>query len=765
MNTNLDQRFIDFLAKREITCDLQDFLYPSLKMLLNPLDLNGMFDAVEKIRKAIASNKKILVFGDYDCDGISAACILTMYLKSKGSNVDAFIPSRFEDGYGLSSSTIAEICANNKPDLLITVDLGVTAINEVEELKNLGIDVIITDHHEPIEKLPDCILIDAKVPGQKYAFDGLCGAGVALKIVEAMEGRKFVENYIDICAIATIGDIVPLVSENRVIAKLGLEKINRGEGMASIKFLMNKLNITKLTSEDVSFRIVPRLNASGRMDNGKKVLDFLIEQDPDKLEELYSKLDEDNNKRLAEISVGAERIEQELKNIDINNNSAILVVGDFHQGVLGILASRVCHDYNRPAIIFSKTEEGTLKGSGRSTGTINVHSILCELSHLFIRFGGHKMAVGLELLPENFEEFKKQFNQKIKETTSPSDFVVERNCDIEITEEDINLKFINNLKLLEPFGCGNEKPIFMLKTNGLICEQMKGKNYKHYRLHTKSGKQITAFNAHKHIEMLKNPCPKNLYIDLEVNEYNGKRYPGAKLKDVQFTGNTFTFNQKLVNASSVLNRYLSLNNKNSNLKCVHLSEIKLLEKAEELASTGFGTAIICQSQKQLEKLLSSDTIKKGYIVTDTFAENKQNCIIIKSTGVQTAEIGYTNYLFFRSAIKNEHYLFDNTKVVYDQNLFNDTNLVVCDRKVMGVCYNLIVSSYQSIFANDIFEFAEKLSYLEKSLSVSQILFALLVFADLGFITISGITNTTISVNDKEKTDLTESKFYKEFLRE
>ncbi len=764
MKTTLDPRLIEFLNNRGITDTLDDFLNPNIKMLLNPFDLNGMYDAVEKLRKAIEMNKKILVFGDYDCDGISAACILVLYLKSKGACVDAFIPSRFEDGYGLSSSTISEICQIGKPDLLITVDLGITAVKEVEQLKQLGIDVIITDHHEPMENLPNCTVIDAKIPGQKYGFDGLCGAGVALKIVEAMESKKYVERYLDICAIATIGDIVPLINENRVIAKLGLEKINKGECLESIKFLINKLELGNLSSEDVSFRLVPRLNASGRMDNGKKVLDFLVETNPNKLEELYSQIELDNNKRLTEISNGIENIETQLKNVDVVSDYCVLVCGDFHQGVLGILASRVCHDYNRPCIIFTKTEDGTLKGSGRSIDGINIHSILSDLQHLLIRFGGHKMAIGIELLPQNFEEFKQEFNSRLKQNYSANEFLVNYHYDIEITDADINLKFINNLKMLEPFGCGNEKPSFMLKANNLICEQMKGKNYKHYKLHTINNKQIVAFNAYKHIEMLKSNSSKQLFVELEVNVYNGKKYPCCKLKDVKFDDKTFTFNNKLVNASSIVNRYLSYRNTSCNLQFKHLNEESLIQVAETLAKDKFGTVIICQNQRQLELLLNNPIIKQNYIVSSSFLVNKQNCIIIKSTGVQSAENGYKNYIYLKSGTRNEHFLFDNTKFVYDQSTLNNLKLASCDRKIMGICYNLIVKNHEGIFANDIFEFAEKLNKYDKSLNLNQILFAILVFDDLDFISVSGITDVQIKINNKEKNNLNNSKFYRDFTK-
>ena len=760
MKFSLDQRLIDFLDSRGIHKNgIQDFLFPKINKMNNPYDLNNMQEAVKKIKDAIASNKRILVFGDYDCDGISAAAILVLYLKSKGARVSAFIPNRFDDGYGLSKDTIKEFCSNGKPDLVITVDLGITAVAEVEELKSRGIDVIVTDHHEPCEELPKCTVIDAKVPGQKYSFNGLCGAGVALKLVEALENRSYITKYLDICSIATIGDIVPLVDENRIIAKLGLEKINSGNCLPSIKFLLNKLSLETISSEDVSFKIVPKLNASGRMDKGQKVLDFLIETDEKRLEELYVSIDADNEQRLYEIATGNQKVTDQLKNIDLTNYPAILVKGDFHQGVLGILASRVCHDYNRPTIVFTETEEGTYKGSGRSVGNIDIHGILSSMSDLFVRFGGHKMAIGLEITKENYDKFYQLFNQKLKETTLPNDYEIHDEYDIEIFENDINLKFIKELKMLEPFGCENEKPILMLKADKLVVEQMRGKNYKHYKIFTKSGKQIVAFAASKYVEHLKSDNTKQLFVDLDISNYGGKTLPNCKLISVKFDDKTFDFSNEIASASAIINRYLSINNKNI-INCNHYSTDKLIKKAEELASNKFGTIIICQSQEMLDKLLESDIIVNNYQLCERPMSNKHNCIVLKSAGLQEYIYGYNNYIFMNTYLRREHLFFKNNCNVYDQMINSDYKIKV-DRKIMSICYKTIQNNCKNIYANDIFELAQKLCYLSSGIQLSQMLLAILTFAEIGVIAINSITDPKIDVIYGAKSNLDKSRLYKE----
>ena len=763
MKINLDKRITDFLLSRGMSnSGIEEFLYPKLSKTLNPYDLNGMKEAVEKIKAAISNNKKILIFGDYDCDGISAASILVLYLKEKNARVDAYIPNRFDDGYGLSTETIDDICSKSKPDLLITVDLGVTAVKEVEELKSRGIDVIVTDHHEPAEEIPDCIVIDAKIPNQNYDFNGLCGAGVALKLVEALENKKFVEKYLDICAIATIGDIVPLIGENRIYSKFGLEKINNGDCLPSIKFLLEKLNLSNITSEDISFKIVPRLNASGRMDNGKKVLDFLIETDAAKLEELYENINEDNEKRLSEISQGNAIIQEKLKDIDLLNSNAILINGDFHQGVLGILASRICHDYNVPSIIFTRTNDGTLKGSGRSVDNVDIHSILLEMSDLFIRFGGHKMAIGLEILPENFDKFKEIFNQKLNGLINKK--AHDQNYDIEISDADINLKFIEQIKMLEPFGCENEKPVFMLKEGSLACEKLKGKNFKHFKLHTKNNKQIIAFSSYQYIELLKNKCKKKLFVDLDINYFAGKRSASCKLLSVKFDDDCYDFNYQISYANSILTRFLSMQNA-KNVGCYHLQKHELFEKAEELSKSGFGTMIICQNEKDLKLLLANKQIADNYAISTTPMINKQNVIVVKSSGISQRYDGYKNYLFFTTNLKNEHLFFDEHTNVYDLvvSFKKDRNICV-NRKLMGICYKIIKSNQNKIFANDIIEYAENLCYYcnDNNINVCQMIFALLVFYEIGVIEISDFINPEIKTVDGAKSDLNQSKLYNEF---
>ena len=405
----LDERILKYIERKfedDKNFDIEKYLNPSLAELRDAKLLKNIDLAVDKIKTAISENKKILVYGDYDSDGICATTILYLHLKSLGAQVDVFIPNRFDNGYGISVEAIEIVLDEFQPDLIVTVDLGITAVEEVEIIKQEGVDIIITDHHLPLDEVPDCILIDPTYDNKDYGFDGLCGAGVAYKLVEAMSGREVANKYLDIVAIATVGDIVPLVDENRPIAKFGIEKINKGECLKSLTFIKEKLEIEKLSSTDISFKIVPRLNSSGRMDNALKVFNFLIQTEKQALEECYAEIENDNNLRLATIDKSNKLVEKLLKNNNFDEPS-ILLNGDFHEGTVGIVASKIVSDFNKPTIIFAKTENGTLKGSGRSIESIDLHKIISTMADSLINFGGHKMAVGLEIEEDILKNLKK----------------------------------------------------------------------------------------------------------------------------------------------------------------------------------------------------------------------------------------------------------------------------------------------------------------------------------------------------------------------
>ena len=748
--------------------DVDKYLNPSIDDLSDPFLLDGMSEAKQRIEKAFDNNDTIVIYGDYDCDGIVASTILYLYFKSRGVTPYVYIPNRFDDGYGLTPGTISEIKEKYNPNLIVTVDLGITAIKETEELKALGIDVIITDHHEMGEGLPDTIVIDPKVPNQKYPFSGLCGAGVALKLVQALGGLSAVQNYLDLASIATIGDIVPLVGENRAISKLGLDMINSGRARKSIQYLLSAIGLKKVTSTDVAFKIVPRINASGRMAEGKIVFEFLVEEDEAKLFELYSKIEADNAERLLEIQKGNAEIEKVMKSYEFKSTPILLVVGDFHQGVLGILASRICHDYNRPTICFTKTEYGTLKGSGRSIDGVDLHELVLELGGLCVRCGGHKMAIGLELEEAKFEEFKEKIIKLASKKYSEDIYKQEFKYSLEISEKDINKKFIDELSILEPFGCENEKPVFMLKANALEAQQMPGKSFKHYRFLTESGKQIVAFNSAKHVSTLSQSGEKQLIVELELNEYKGKFYPQAILKSSKLIAFDFDETRQENMISSLMNMYASTTETRRPDNIMEFNKRSAIEFIKQNTTSSFTHVVVVDNLFDYSYV--QDLQKLGYLITNTAPLTKENIVLVRPEGLfdESEVSGYEKVFYLRRCFKHEHSaMAKHMKYVYEPEYITKLSAKLTpSRDVMGLCF-VAIKNNLDLLSSSVYEWASKLSQKVKNLSPSELVFALLTFSELGIYSFSveaGEFKVQKSINFESKQELNNSKLYREVER-
>lgn len=753
-----DKRLIDFLEKRYEGkhFDLNKFINVSENDLRDTNNFKNLPEIASKIKSAVSEKKKILIYGDYDSDGICASTILYLYLTSIGASVEVFIPNRFENGYGISVDAIDEIVANYMPDLIITVDLGITAVEEVEILKQEGIDIVITDHHMPLSEVPDCLIADLKLNSEGYGFDALCGAGVAYKLVEAMAGREVANGYLDITAIATIGDIVPLVDENRVIAKLGIDKINSGDCLESIKVLLSKLGIQKLTSADVSFKIVPRINACGRIDNAYKVFEFLIEQDKSKLEAKYEEIEKDNSIRCDYIEKGNAIIEKSLKNIDTSEPS-ILVVGDFHEGVIGILASRICHEYNKPALIFSKTENGTLKASGRSLPGLDIHKIISEMGDLLLNFGGHKMAVGLEIETSTFEEFKRIFNQKISEIAEKNAFLVKNsNYDIEITDDDFSLSFFNQVELLEPFGCENEKPVFMYRQGKMFVEPVSDKAFKHYRAVTSGGNKIIAFGSYSSVQVLKSETNKKLIVDLNLNSYNNKTNVNGVLKDIAIENADISESPVDDFMSAIYNKYYSIFDFENREKYHITSDLSNVIKAK-FSESDFGTVVVASNKEDI-KVLEGLGLENYFTVSPY--KNGQNVIVINPKSVYDLKSvnSYKNIIFLHKYFDDEHLYFTQKLDTYEPDKKLEFPVEISkDRQVFVKVYSLI-KSFEKLQANDVIDLAYRLSLKDQTLNAVQILFCLIVFMELNFLEFSDKLNCTCMLPAK-KMELTSSKVY------
>ena len=755
----VDERILEFIKKKhenEKDFDLEKYLNPSLNDLRDANKLKDIDLAAKKIKDAINDGKRILVYGDYDSDGICAVTILYLHLKNMGANVDVFIPNRFENGYGMSVEAIEEIVSEFAPDLVVTVDLGITAIEEVEILKQEGIDVVVTDHHLPLAEVPDCIIIDPKHDNAEYGFDGLCGAGVAYKLVEALSGKTEANKYLDICAIATVGDIVPLIDENRVIAKFGIDKINNGECLKSLTFLKNKLELERLTSTDISFKIVPRLNACGRMDNALKVFEFLIQTEDKLLEEKYAEIESDNTLRLATIDKGTKIIDELMKKYNFDEPS-ILVHGDFHEGTIGIVASRLCHDYNKPAIVFAKTEDGTLKGSGRSIDKVDLHKIISGMGGMLLNFGGHKMAVGLEIEPENFEVFKEELNKKILEITTPKDFLIDNSrFDIKITDDDLSIGFAKQLEKLEPFGDCNEKPLLMLEQEKMSVMPISEKAFKHYKCFTAKNNALVAFNFYKDSFVCESPAKKQIIVDLSLGQFKGKDKLNLFLKGLSVVEPKFETSKENDFMTALYNKYYSVfdfNNRENYVVCEDLESVIKTKFAE----SEYGTILVATTGEDLEVVKRLGLEK---YVSEKPLKNGQNVVVVSPRQIyELADVfGYKNIIFLHKYFDEEHLFYSQRLKVYENAKNSQIDIKISkEREIFAKVYKL-ATAFVGLKANDVLDFSHKLSLKDGVLSASQILFSLIVFMELNFLEFDDVL-CTISILKSKKTEITSSKFY------
>jgi len=452
------------LVNRGVTepATAQEFLYPDLSHLHPPSKLKGMSDAADRVKRAIADGEKIYIYGDYDVDGITAVSLLMLCLKHLGADVDYYIPHRLDEGYGLSQDGIAEL-KEKGCNLMITVDCGIGATEEVQMANDAGIDVIITDHHEPRGKPPPALaILDPKLEDCDYPFDGLAGVGMAFKLAQAVMGDEdeFLHNQLDLVALGTIADVVPLIGENRIIAKFGLEVMNKME-RAGIRALceVSAVEEGSINVGIVGFRLGPRINAAGRIDSARSAVHLLTTDSYEEALEIAQKLDEVNKERQSiERAILRSAIEQVQKTDLAHENGLVLAAEGWHPGVVGIVASRIQERYYRPTILIALDgDQG--RGSARSIPEFDVFHAISQCSHLLERFGGHRAAAGLSIAKENIGKFRKEFSKIASKMLGQDDLRPKVVMDVEASISHLSMEVVKQLSLLEPHGMGNPRPL------------------------------------------------------------------------------------------------------------------------------------------------------------------------------------------------------------------------------------------------------------------------------------------------------------------
>lgn len=539
--TGVNPLICKILASRGITSRADAELFFNSDELSDPYDILDMDKAVNAINEALENGEKIAVYGDYDCDGITSTYMLFNYLESQGGDVCWYIPDR-DEGYGLNKGAI-DLLEKQGVSLIITVDNGISAVEEARYISEKGIKLVITDHHQPPEELPEALaIVDPHRKGDNSLFKFLAGCGVVLKLIMAMENDidGVMMQYADIAAIGTIGDIVSLTGENRIIVRSGLEYMKHSDNDGLIRLLKqcgieegDEVNSTKL-----AFTLCPRINAAGRVSSPKIAMELLLTDNPSSAAAKAAELSEMNNLRQqSETKILADVEELLRQNPNLLNKPILIVAGEgWSHGIIGIISSRLLHKYGKPNIVITK-EGNTARGSGRSTEDLSLYKLLDSCKDLLIRFGGHTKAAGLTLDTDNIETFKKAaYEYCERELKEPAIETV--NADAEIQPAELDISSIEQLENLEPFGEGNPSPVFLLK-DCVINSKNKLKDGKYISFFfTFGGSEYKAIDFGRSYDAF--PCSEGDRVDimatLEINDYNDRRSINAKVKDIRMCG-------------------------------------------------------------------------------------------------------------------------------------------------------------------------------------------------------------------------------------
>ena len=540
------QKVAHLLSLRDIDSYERAKLYfrPKLEQIHDPFLMKDMDRGTERLAKAIRGQERVLVYGDYDVDGTTATSILYLFLKEFGVNVDFYIPHRFKEGYGINPEGI-EYAKEMDADLIVSVDCGITAVEEAKQAKELGIDLIICDHHNVGEQIPEAVaVLDPKRQDCSYPFDGLSGAGVGFKLIQGTVqklglNQQLAFKFLDLVAISIASDIVPMVDENRILMRKGLKQINDDPRMG-LKALMDLINLSvgSISTSNIVFSIGPRINAAGRMGDAAKAVRLLISETEAEAESRAHELESIN---VARRDKDTQTMEEAQKMVDEQYDlekvsSMVLHNPDWHLGVIGIVASRLVDTYGRPAIMLS-TVNGKVKGSARSIDGFNIYEAFKECADLLEQFGGHKYAAGLTMDKENIDTFRQRIDQIAAENLTEDDFKPDLNIDCDLDLSNVDMHFWKLLSQFEPFGPGNLQPIFVSRDVQVVgVPTIVGKGHLKMKV-AQNGSgvfDVIGFNMHEYLPVVRNDDnPLNIAYSLEENNWNGRRTLQIRLRDVQ----------------------------------------------------------------------------------------------------------------------------------------------------------------------------------------------------------------------------------------
>lgn len=525
----------ELLVQRGITTldDAEKFFHPSLRDLHDPFLMPDMDKAVDRLNRAMGSKEKIMVYGDYDVDGTTAVALVYRYLQNFYSEIDYYIPTRYDEGYGISRRSI-DMAVEQGVKLIIILDCGIKANDEIAYARERGIDFIICDHHVPDDELPPAVaILNPKLEGSTYPCPHLSGCGVGYKFMQAFSisngiGTAELEGMLDLVAVSIAADIVPMVDENRVMAYVGLKRLNTNPNMG-LRAIIRTCGMggKELSISDVIFKIGPRINASGRMQSGREAVELLVARDSKDANSRSLAIDQYNKDRKEldkRITDEANAILEARGEMHSPKKSIVIYNKDWHKGIIGIVASRLTELYYKPSVVLTLTN-GLATGSSRSVQGFDIYKAVDSARDLLENFGGHAYAVGLSLKEENIPEFTRRFEEYVANNITPEQLTPQIDIDALLTFSQITPEFVSTLRLFNPFGPGNQKPVFCARNvRDFGSSKLVGKQLEHIKLDLvddTSGKVISAiaFNMAQHFEYIHSGKPFDICFTIEENRH------------------------------------------------------------------------------------------------------------------------------------------------------------------------------------------------------------------------------------------------------
>lgn len=762
---------------------IERFLKPSMADIHDPFLMSGMKNAVKRIGKALENNEKIIIYGDYDVDGITSTYILYDFLNSLKADISYYIPDRIKDGYGLGKSALEKVISKDC-SLIITVDCGTTAIKEVEFVLENNVDIIVTDHHECKDVLPKATaVINPCRSDCKYPFKKLAGVGVVYKLINAFciemgLGDRY-SKYLEFVSLGTIADVVPLIDENRILVKYGLKKMKNTTNLG-LKTLINNSGLKgkPIVSWAVAFILAPRINAAGRIGDASRAIELFSSEDPDKTLNIVLQLNKENRYRQkTETEILNEAIGIIESRLSFKKEKVLVVYGKgWHHGVIGIVASRITERYNKPSIVIS-ADDGIGKGSGRSIEAFNLYKALEFCSDVLDRYGGHELAAGLMLEEERIEQLQRKINEYADSVLDEYDLIPKISIDVKIDKEDISMESVRELQLLAPFGTGNPSPVFEYSNLKVDDIRRVGKN-KHLKIKFRDGKlraDAIGFNMGSIMENISKSSLFDVVCSLEINNWNNIDRVQLKLKDMRLNDDLileYGFYKTLEN-------YLDLEDLNK--QDIEIAEVKsILEKAVGLSNEGKKTAIVTNSlvnARQIKNLLKKEfagiknRLKICYTCFNVFFINR----IYVMVNPDPEFVDFSNYGFVifygdwmgRSYLKKLMQKCDKDKIILAKSSKGIApvidNIIPVREDLEAVYRHLKATGSKTVFIKNLYWFADEIVKCYRvDMNYFKLKKCMEIFKELGLLTIRNTEGFSfeLCMIDNIKVNLDDSSIYR-----